>query len=171
MSGDVEEVSERAPDPPLLFGCPVTEHFGQTVIYPAREAYLDTMKAIADDGYEMCLDITAVDYLEHFDRPLPDGAERERFEIVVNLLDLNGRRRLRARVQVPESDTTVPTLFDLYPGTEAPEREVYDMFGITFTGHPDLTRILMPEDWEGHPLRKDYAVGEIPVQFKGAGQR
>jgi len=168
MADDVEEAVERAPE---LYGCPVTEHFGQTVVYPAREAYLDTLKAIADDGFEMCLDVTAVDYLQHFDRPLPEGAERERFEVVVNLLDLDGRRRLRVRVQVPESDPTLPTLFDLYPGTEASEREVYDMFGISFTGHPDLTRILMPEDWDGYPLRKDYAIGEIPVQFKGAGQR
>ena len=60
------------------------------------------------------------------------------------------------RVQVPADDPTLPTLFDLHPGTEAMEREVYDMFGIEFTDHPDLTRILMPEDWEGHPLRKDY---------------
>jgi NADH-quinone oxidoreductase subunit C len=71
------------------------------------------------------------------------------------------------RVQVPESEPTVPSLFDVHPGTEAMEREVYDMFGITFDGHPDLSRILMPEDWIGHPLRKDYAVGQIPVQFKG----
>jgi NADH-quinone oxidoreductase subunit C len=56
-------------------------------------------------------------------------------------------------------------LFDLYPGSEAMEREVYDLFGIDFTGHPDMSRILMPEDWIGHPLRKDYAIGEIPVQF------
>ena len=60
---------------------------------------------------------------------------------------------------------TIPTLFDMYPGTEAMEREVYDMFGIVFTDHPDLTRILMPEDWDGHPLRKDYDQGRIPVQF------
>ena len=72
------------------------------------------------------------------------------------------------RVQVPEADATIPTLFDMFPGTEAMEREAFDMFGIVFTDHPDLTRILMPEDWEGYPLRKDYDVGRIPVQFKGA---
>jgi NADH-quinone oxidoreductase subunit C len=92
----------------------------------------------------------------------------KRFEIVVNLLSLSKRERLRVRVQVSESDPNIDSLFDLYPGTEAMEREVFDMFGISFVGHPDLTRILMPEDWQGHPLRKDYAQGRIPVQFKGA---
>ena len=88
--------------------------------------------------------------------------------MVVNLLSLSQARRVRVRVQVPESDPTVPTLFDLYPGVEAMEREAYDLFGIVFAGHPDMTRILMPEDWEGHPLRKDYGVGRVPVQFKEA---
>ena len=73
---------------------------------------------------------------------------------------------MRIRVQVPADDPTVPSLFDLYPGTEAMEREVFDLMGIAFADHPDLTRILMPDDWEGHPLRKDYSVGRIPVQFK-----
>ena len=99
---------------------------------------------------------------------MPDGIVAERFEVVVNLLDMRERRRIRLRVQVPEADAVVPTLFDVYPGTEAMEREVFDMFGVEFTDHPDLTRILMPEDWIGHPLRKDYDVGRIPVQFKEA---
>ena len=119
----------------------------------------------------MCVDVTAVDFITHPGRPLPDGVAPERFEVVTNLLDLAAGRRIRVRVQVPESDPTVPTLFDVHPGTEAMEREVYDMFGIVFSDHPDLTRILMPEDWEGHPLRKDYDQGIIPVQFKGTGSR
>jgi NADH-quinone oxidoreductase subunit C len=141
---------------------------GQHVVHVARERYLDVVKEHADDGYTMCVDLTAVDYLEHPGRSLPEGVGAERFEVVVNLLDLRRRRRVRLRVQVPEDDASLPTLFDVYPGTEAMEREVFDMFGVSFTGHPDLTRILMPEDWIGHPLRKDYEVGRIPVQFKEA---
>jgi NADH-quinone oxidoreductase subunit C len=152
----------------VLHGHPLTESFGQSVLYPTREGYLDAVRTLSDDGYAMCIDVTAVDYLDRIDRPLPDGVEAERFEVVVNLLDLVGTRRIRLRVQVADSDPTLSTLFDIYPGTEAMEREVFDMFGIRFDGHPDLTRILMPEDWEGHPLRKDYDVGRIPVQFKEA---
>lgn len=151
-----------------LHGCPVTDAYGQQVLYPARDRYVEVVGALAGDGYSMCVDLTAVDYLEHPGRTLPAGVEAERFEVVVNLLDLAGRRRIRLRVQVPESEATLPTLFNLHPGTEAMEREVFDMFGITFDEHPDLTRILMPEDWVGHPLRKDYDVGRIPVQFKEA---
>jgi NADH-quinone oxidoreductase subunit C len=141
----------------------------QDVRHVPRDRYLDTVKSLVDEGYTMCIDLTAVDYLEYAHRQLPADAEAaQRFEVVVNLLDLADRRRLRLRVQVPADDATLPTLFDLYPGTEAMEREVYDMFGIEFSDHPDLTRILMPEDWVGHPLRKDYEIGRIPVQFKGA---
>jgi NADH-quinone oxidoreductase subunit C len=139
-----------------------------SVVHVDRGEYLATLQRLADEGYAMCVDLTAVDYLEHAGRSLPDGIAAERFEVVVNLLDLRNRRRLRLRVQVPADDATLPTLFDLHPGTEAMEREVFDMFGIEFTDHPDLTRILMPEDWIGHPLRKDYDVGRIPVQFKEA---
>jgi NADH-quinone oxidoreductase subunit C len=166
MSDDATPLDEPRTDE-HLHGCPVTDSRGQVVLHPTREQYVDVVKALADDGYAMCVDLTAVDYLEFMDRALPDGVAAERFEVVVNLLDIANRRRIRLRVQVPEADATLPTLFDLHPGTEAMEREVFDMFGIAFTDHPDLTRILMPEDWEGHPLRKDDAPADIPVQFKG----
>jgi len=155
-------------EPTELYGCPLTSSRGQVVIHPSREVYLATVKALTDDGYVMCVDLTVVDHLVHPGWSLPAGVPPERFEVVVNFLDIERGRRIRLRVQVPADDPTLPTLFDVHPGTEAMEREAYDMFGIEFMDHPDLTRILMPEDWEGHPLRKDYEVGSIPVQFKEA---
>jgi NADH-quinone oxidoreductase subunit C len=152
----------------VLHDCPTTNALGQDAVFVSRDRYLDVLGKLIADGFDMCVDLTAVDYLTHPGRTLPEGVEAERYEVVVNLLSLAHRRRLRVRVQVPESEPTVASAFGLYPGTEAMEREVFDMFGIAFTGHPDLTRILMPEDWDGHPLRKDYAQGRIPVQFKGA---
>jgi len=145
---------------------PRTTDGGQTVMYPSRDEYIDVVKGLADDGYTMCVDLTAVDYLSHLRRALPEGVVAERFEVVSVFIDLGTGRRVRLRVQVPEADPKVASLWDLFPGTETPERETFDMFGVVFEGHPDLTRILMPEEWEGHPLRKDYAVGRIPVQFK-----
>ena len=160
-------MSDDTPTPPeMIHSCPVTDSNGQEVIHPTREQYLDVAKALADEGYTVAVDLCGVDYLEHMDRPLPADITPERSEVVVNLLDIGNRRRTRLRVQVSESEPSVASLFDLHPGTEAPEREAFDMFGIEFDGHPDLTRILMPEDWIGHPLRKDYAIGSIPVQFK-----
>ncbi|MEX2627837.1 MAG: NADH-quinone oxidoreductase subunit C [Ilumatobacteraceae bacterium] len=164
---DATDDPDAADEAPTLHGCPLTEHRGQTVLHPTREQYVDVVKALADEGYQMCADLTAVDHLRNPHRTLPDGVEPERFEVVVNLLDITHGRRIRLRVQTPESEPVVASLFDLHPGTEAMEREVFDLFGIEFTDHPDLTRILMPEDWDGHPLRKDDPVGEIPVQFKG----
>jgi len=133
-----------------------------------RDEYHATVAGLKAGGFEMCVDVCVVDYLSHPGRRVPVDVVAQRFEVVANLLSLSEKRRVRIRVQVPESDPTVATLFDLYPGTEAMEREAYDMHGIVFVGHPDLTRILMPEDWEGHPLRKDYGVGRVPVQFKEA---
>ena len=150
-----------------MHGCPQSHSRGEVVLHPSREQYLGVVRALLDEGYEMCVDLTATDYLRMPKRWLPAGVVAERFEVVVNLLSLSLRRRIRLRVQVPADDAAVESLFDVHPGTEAMEREVYDMFGISFTNHPDLTRILMPEDWEGHPLRKDYETGTIPVQFSG----
>jgi NADH-quinone oxidoreductase subunit C len=155
----------------LLHGCPVTLSRGQRVVHPTREQYVDLLQALHEQGYLVCLDLTGVDYLTHPGRSdLPPGIDPERFEVVLQLLDHSNRERLRVRVQVPEHDTTLPTLFELHPGTEAMERETFDLFGIEFVDHPDLTRILKPEDWQGHPLRKDEAKGRIPVQFKGVAQ-
>jgi NADH-quinone oxidoreductase subunit C len=142
---------------------------GQLVAHPTTEQYVDFVRTLRDDdGFWLCLDVTAVDYLA-FEAPrrLPEGVEGRRFEVVVHLMSAKDRSRVRVRLQVPADDPVVPTLFEVHPGTEAMEREVFDMYGIRFDGHPDLTRILMPEDWEGHPLRKDYGIGAIPVQFKG----
>ena len=163
-----DQVIEGSAEAAELHGCPMVHSCGQQVIFPSRDNYAEVLRTLADEGYVMVIDLTAVDYLNFMARPLPTGIEAERFEVVVNLLDLAHRRRLRLRVQVPESDAQLPSLFNLHPGTEAMEREVFDMFGIDFTDHPDMTRILMPEDWVGHPLRKDYDIGRIPVQFKEA---
>ncbi len=138
------------------------------MLFPTREQYVPLTRELRDDGFEMCADLCAVDYLAHPGRRLPEGVVAERFEVVVNLLSLSQVRRVRLRVQVPATDAVLSTLFDLYPGIEAMEREAFDLFGIVFLGHPDMTRILLPEDWEGHPLRKDYGVGRVPVQFKEA---
>jgi NADH-quinone oxidoreductase subunit C len=171
----VDETADEtaAPEPVVeeRYGVPVTTSHGQTVLHPSREQLPDLVRRLRDDeGYLMCLDVTAVDYLTYdADRGLPPGVQPGRFEVVVTVISHAARERLRLRVQVPADDPTCPSLFEVHPGTEAMEREVFDMFGIAFDGHPDLTRILMPEDWEGHPLRKDYAVGRIPVQFKATG--
>ncbi len=163
---DADPEEAAAPGPALAWEVPVTEVRGQTVLHPDRDGYLALAGRLRDDGFTTAVDVTAVDYLTYgADRGLPEGTDPERFEVVVGLFDHAGRRRVRIRLQVPADDPVVGSLYDLWPGTDALEREVYDMFGITFEGHPDMTRILMPEDWVGHPLRKDEAPGRIPVQF------
>ena len=152
----------------MLHDCVLGQSHGQQVLFVPKDRYIATLRKLIDDSYTMCVDLTAVDFLTHPGRTLPEAIAPERFEIVVNLLSMRDRTRMRLRTQVSEADASIDSAFDLYPGTEAMEREVFDMFGITFNGHPDLTRILMPEDWDGHPLRKDYSQGRIPVQFKGS---
>jgi len=156
-TGDFEEV---------LYGAIRATSYGQVVLHPEAENYRDVVAAIAADGYAMCVDLTIVDYLASDCRDLPPTIAPQRFELVVGFLDLVERRRVRLRTQLPGPDPSIESITDLYPGAEALEREAYDMFGVSFTGHPDPTRILMPESWEGYPLRKDYDIGRIPVQFK-----
>jgi NADH-quinone oxidoreductase subunit C len=155
-------------EPALIHGAVSSLSRDQLVVHTDQAGYLDLVGALYDDGYRVCVDLTGVDYLLAANHPVPAGVTPQRFEVVVNLLSTEARQRVRVRAQVPEADPQLPSIYELHPGTEAMERETYDMFGIVFTGHPDLTRILMPDDWEGHPLRKDYGIGRIPVQFKGA---
>ena len=136
------------------------------VVHVSRDEYVAKVTEFKDAGFNMCSDLTAVDYLTHPGRSLPEGIEAQRFEVVVGLLNMAEATRVRLRIQVPADDPHIHTLFELYPGSEAMEREAFDMMGIVFDEHPDLTRILMPEDWEGHPLRKDYEDVRVPVQFK-----
>ena len=121
--------------------------------------YHKYVKSLFDEGYEMMVDLTAVDWFRK---------KEPRFEIIVNLLSLSKNLRKTIKVQVQDDTLTIPSITDIYPGTNFYEREVFDMFGIIFENHPELTRILMPDDWIGHPLRKDYGSGRIPVQFKNA---
>jgi NADH-quinone oxidoreductase subunit C len=110
--------------------------------------------------------VTVVDHLLDAERLAVPGVSPERYEVVANFLSHPRNLRLRAICQVPADDTTVASLAGVYPGVDFAEREAFDLFGITFDGHPDLTRILMPDDWVGHPLRKDDAPGRVPVTFK-----
>ena len=170
---EVDEVaSEPAPEPERLHGALVVRDApglaaDEVVLHCEPGELVALATALRADGYWQCIDLCAVDYLTHPGRAgLPESVAAERFEVVVSLLNHRTAARVRIRVQVSEAEPVVPTLFAVHPGTEAMEREAYDLFGIVFDGHPDLSRILLPDEWTGHPLRKDYAIGRIPVQFK-----
>ena len=123
------------------------------------DQYLKTVEDYKKDGYEMMIDLTAVDWYRK---------KEPRFEVIINLLSVSKNSRLIINVAVPDEDLKIPSICEIYPGANFYEREVFDMFGIEFENHPELTRILMPDDWTGNPLRKDYGSGRIPVQFKNA---
>ena len=123
------------------------------------DQYFKTVEDYKKDGYEMMIDLTAVDWYRK---------KEPRFEVIVNLLSVSKNSRLIINVNVPDEDLKIPSICEIYPGANFYEREVFDMFGIKFENHPELTRILMPDDWTGNPLRKDYGSGRIPVQFKNA---
>lgn len=134
---------------------------GQDVFIVAKDTVREVAEAARTAGFEMLVDLTAADFLRR---------RKPRFQLAVNLISQQHLLRLRLLVPVPVDDPEVPSLVPVYPGANFYEREVFDLFGITFTDHPDMTRILMPDDWVGHPLRKDYGVGSVPVQFKDAHQ-
>ncbi|MGZ6930810.1 MAG: NADH-quinone oxidoreductase subunit C [Acidimicrobiia bacterium] len=149
-------------------GSVFAEHHGQPVVYVDRAVVADVAVSLRDaEQFTMLVDTVVVDHLLDGSRLHVAGVVPERFEVVVNFLSHTRNRRIRIVAQVPESDPTVPSLTPTFAGANFPERESYDLVGITFDGHPDLTRILMPDDWNGHPLRKDDAAARVPVTFKG----
>lgn len=108
--------------------------------------------------YNYLSDISAVDYYPEYDRP-------GRFGVSYHLYSLLYNRWIRLKTFVDEDEPVIPTATDIWPGANWLEREIYDMMGIEFSGHPNMKRILMPEDWNGHPHRRDYPLGYETIQF------
>jgi len=134
---------------------------GELTLHIKAERITEVAQIMRDDEalrFELCSSVSGVDYL---------NSDARRLHIVYHLTSMTYRRRVRLEVAVPV-DTPVPSVTSVYPTADWQERETYDMFGVIFTGHPNLTRILMPDDWEGHPQRKDYPLGGVPVEYKGA---
>jgi len=135
---------------------------GQMTVFVRREHLLGVARALRDDQdlrFEMCLGVSGVHY------PAETGRE---LHAVYNMLSITHNRRLTLEVVAPDADPHLPSIVSVYPANDWHEREAWDFFGIIFDGHPSLTRVEMPDDWPGHPQRKDYPLGGIPVEYKGA---
>jgi NADH-quinone oxidoreductase subunit C len=144
------------------------ESHRQPVVYVDRAHWGESAEFLRDEQqFTMLLDVTAVDHLLDVERLSIAGVAPERFELVANYLSHPRNRRIRLITELPADDVTIASLAPLYESANLAEREVYDLFGVEFEGHPDLTRILMPDDWIGHPLRKDDSPARVPVTFKG----
>ena len=133
---------------------------GELTLHVKVSRLVDVSMILRDKlKFEMCLGVSGVNY--------PDDKGRE-LHAVYPLLSMTNNQRIRLEVSVPDSHPHIPSLVEVWAGNNWNERETFDMFGIIFDGHPGLTRILMPDDWQGHPQRKDYALGGISVEYKGA---
>jgi NADH-quinone oxidoreductase subunit C len=140
----------------------IVVHRGEMTIFVRREHLVTTVQHLRDDAelrYEFCSGVSGVHY--------PDDTGRE-LHVVYHLLSMTHNRRVRLEVVAPDADPHVPSIVAVYPTADWHERETYDFYGIVFDGHPALTRIMMPDDWPGHPQRKDYPLGGVPVEYKGA---
>ena len=140
----------------------VVIHRGEITFHVAREHLPELVRHLRDDAYlrfEFCSGVSGVHY------PADQGQE---LHAVYHLQSMTHNRRIRLEVSVSDADPHIPSVVSTYPTADWHERETYDMFGIIFDGHPALTRILMPDDWPGHPQRKDYPLGGVPVEYKGA---
>ena len=135
---------------------------GELTLHIKREKLVEVAQMLRDTEslrFEICMGVNGVHYPEESGREL---------HAVFPLLSMTHNRRIRLEVSVPDSDPDLPSLVEVWPSNNWHERETYDMFGIVFDGHPGLTRILMPDDWPGHPQRKDYPLGGIEIEYKGA---
>jgi NADH-quinone oxidoreductase subunit C len=133
---------------------------GDQWITVAAESVRDALAGLRSDGYRLLTFLTCVDHLVDSSRDWP-----ARFEMVYQLRNLETREQLRVRAFVDGDPPRIDSVYDIFPPANWDERETYDLFGIVFNNHPDLTRILMPDDWVGHPLRRDYPVGGETVEF------
>jgi len=132
----------------------------ELTLHVKREKLVEVCMILRDKlKFEMCMGVNGVHY--------PEQTGRE-MHAVYPLLSMTKNQRIRLEVSVPDADAHIPSVVEVWAGNNWHERETFDMFGIIFDGHPGLTRILMPDDWEGHPQRKDYSLGGIPVEYKGA---
>ena len=135
---------------------------GELTFYVRRDRLPEVARILRDDpalAFELCTGVSGVHY------PQDTGHE---LHAVYHLVSISRNRRLRLEVGAPDADPHVPSLVEVYPTCDWHERETWDFFGIIFDGHPALTRIEMPDDWKGHPQRKDYPLGGIPVEYRGA---
>ena len=133
----------------------------ELTLYVTKEHIRSVARTMRDDPalrFELLANLSGVDYIGNVNR----------FHVVYNLTSMTYRRQVRLETSASLDDPHVPSVTGVYPGADWQERETYDMFGVIFDGHPALTRILMPDDWDGYPQRKDYPLGGIPVQYKGA---
>jgi NADH-quinone oxidoreductase subunit C len=140
----------------------VVIHRDEITYHVRRDHLVAFVTALRDEPglrFEVCQGVSGVHY--------PDETGRE-LHAVYHFLSITHNTRVRVEVSVPEDDARIPSIVRVYPANDWHERETWDMFGIVFDGHPALTRILMPDDWPGHPQRKEYPLGGIPVEYKGA---